>query len=283
MAILGIDLGGTTISAGLLENENLVHCNSWPVDKSHGKDGVINQLLQIIESFNEYQIDGIGIGVPSYVDISKGIVYDVVNLPDWDVVPLKDIIQHSFNIPVAINNDANCFVLGEKYFGAALPFSNTVGVTLGTGVGVGIIINNHLYEGMNCGAGEVGCLPYLDKDYEYFTGKSFFTDIHQVEPLDLFEQVKNGDTKAQEIFNSYGHHLGMLIKLLQSCYDPEAIVFGGAIAGAWDHFIHSALATAQDTIFTRFAKNLVVKKSSLENAGIFGAAKLVTFSKNRNT
>ena len=95
------------------------------------------------------QTRGIGVGVPSVLDSETGVVYNVANIPSWIEVPLKDILESEFNVPVYINNDSNCFTLGEKKFGEGRPFKHLVGVTLGTGVGAGIIINDHLYGGSN--------------------------------------------------------------------------------------------------------------------------------------
>lgn len=274
MATLGIDLGGTNIRAAVLSEGVLGEIHSLPVNKNNGRDGVLEQIVRLIGQFNNDQIEGIGIGVPSYVDIDKGIVYDTTNLPGWDEVPLKAIIEGKFQINVNVNNDANCFALGEKFYGKGKPFTSMVGITLGTGVGAGIIINGKLYTGQNCGAGEIGALPYRDRDYEFYAGGSFFTAFQTTTAREVFEMAEQGDTKALEIFNAYGHHLGALIKLVLQTYDPQAIILGGSIANAWKYFHESMYTSIHLTPFKQFIKNLKIEVSSLDNAGIYGAAHL---------
>lgn len=275
MAKLGIDLGGTNVRAALLEGDALSEIHSLPVNKTNGREGVLEQIGTLVEQFEKGKIEGIGVGVPSYVDIDQGIVYDTVNLPGWDEVPLKAIIENKFHVPVSVNNDANCFALGEKYYGKGKPYTSLVGITLGTGVGAGIIINGKLYTGQNCGAGEIGALPYRNRDYEFYAGGSFFTEFHQTTAREAFKKAEQGDTKALEIFSAYGHHLGELIKLVLLAYDPEAIILGGSIANAWKYFNESMTISLHQFLFKQHIKNLKIEVSSLDNAGIYGAAHLV--------
>ena len=107
MGILGIDIGGTNIRTGLVEDNKLVKVESIEVPKSGTKDEIINNIVTMIQKFSTKKINGIGIGVPSVVDIEKGIVYDVQNIPSWKEVHLKKILEKEFKVPVYINNDAN--------------------------------------------------------------------------------------------------------------------------------------------------------------------------------
>jgi glucokinase len=273
MRKLGIDLGGTNVRMASLTKHGLKDFISSPIEKNRGRDGVINQILSLINEFDKNNIDGIGIGVPSYVDTQTGIVYDTVNLPGWDEVNIKNIIESKFKIPVSINNDANCFAVGEKYYGKGKPFKSIVGITLGTGVGAGIIINGELYEGKNCGAGEIGALPYLDKDYEFYTSSNYFTQ-YSTTALETFEKAKQGDLKALNVYKEYGHHLGELIKVVLLTYNPEAIILGGSIAKAYLYFHKSMSESINKINFKQYLKNLNVEVSSLEHAGIYGAAHL---------
>ena len=119
-------------------------------------------------------IKAIGIGVPSVVDTHTGIVYDVQNIPSWKEVAIAQKMQELYKLPVLVNNDANCFALGEYHFGKGKGTKSMVGVTIGTGIGAGIIINGKLYCGPNCGAGEFGMIGYLDKVVEYYASGQFF-------------------------------------------------------------------------------------------------------------
>src|ERR1051325_8672657 len=132
---IGVDLGGTNIRAGAIHGKTIVKINSVPLREKENFESTINQLKAIIRSVLDDGVRGIGLGVPSIVDLEKGIVYDVVNIPSWKEVHLRDILEKEFSVPVFINNDSNRFTLGEKYFGFGQQHKNFVGITLGTGIG----------------------------------------------------------------------------------------------------------------------------------------------------
>ena len=142
--IIGIDLGGTKIAGGRIENESIVKELSADTKASDGGEVTLNILKNIIGDLINKDTKAIGVGVPSVVDREKGIVYNVQNIKNWDEVYLKSILENEFKLPVKIDNDANCFAYGEKVFGKGKEFANFVGITLGTGVGGGIIQNNRL-------------------------------------------------------------------------------------------------------------------------------------------
>lgn len=135
---------------------------------------VLNQLSQLIRNMMNEQVDGIGIGVPSIVDPEKGIVYNVANISSWKEIHLKEILENEFKVAVAINNDSNCFTLGESLYGEGKSYTNMVGVTIGTGIGAGVVIDRHLYGGQYMGAGEIGSFPYLDSDFEHYCSSFLF-------------------------------------------------------------------------------------------------------------
>lgn len=152
--VIGVDLGGTKVRAGVA-HEGEIHNQKQQLFKSYGSQReTLDQLIALIRSLMTSGITGIGLGVPSVIDVEKGIVYNVVNIPSWERVPLKDILEEEFSLPVRVNNDVNCFALGEHRFGLLRGFTNAVGMTSGTGLGSGLIINNQLFEGSNCGAGD---------------------------------------------------------------------------------------------------------------------------------
>ena len=192
---IGVDLGGTNIRAGLIDNNSIVSMKSSLLNNQDNLDSTLEQIKSIIRSVHNACITGIGIGVPSVVDIYKGIVYDVVNIPSWKEVPLKEILEKEFNVPVFVNNDSNCFALGEKYFGFGRNHKSFVGITIGTGIGSGIFIDNKLYNGPNCGAGEIGYLPYLDHDLEYYCSSNFFKMEHQTDGYQAYLDAKKNDPK----------------------------------------------------------------------------------------
>ena len=153
---IGIDLGGTNMRVGLTDGASLVGSVIEPCPAKGTEEEVLNQLKQQIAQLMRPEVTGIGVGVPSVVDSQQGIVYNVANIPAWKEVHLKTILEQAFGVPVAVNNDANCFALGVWRFGEGQGVSDMVGLTMGTGIGSGIIIGGKLYNGVNTGAGEIG-------------------------------------------------------------------------------------------------------------------------------
>ena len=139
---------------------------------------------------------------------------------------MKELLEIRYNLPVFVNNDANCFSVGEKFFGKAKPFKNIVGVTLGTGLGCGLIFNGKLYEGSNCGAGEFGTALSLHTT-EYYASGQLFTDEKKVNAIELAIKAQAGDAPALKIFAEYGFHLGQALKSILYAYDPEVVILGG--------------------------------------------------------
>jgi glucokinase len=274
MGILGIDLGGTNVRAGLVEDDKIIKIESLSLKKNCSAEDVLKDIYSLVDHFSGEEILGIGVGVPSVVDIEKGIVYDVQNIPSWKEVPLRDLLKEKCNVPVYINNDANCFAAGEKYFGKTKSYKNIVGLILGTGLGAGIIINNKLYEGRNCGAGEFGMIPYKNKNFEYFCSGHYFTDEFVTTGKDLFIRAKKGDAAAIEIFSMFGTNLGEVIKVIMYSYDPEVIVLGGSVSKAYEFFEPEMRKSISEFAYSNSIKNLKIEVSEIENISVLGAAAL---------
>ena len=269
---IGVDLGGTNIRAALVDGTNVIRKEKAPCPAKGTQEEVINAIAALIEPLICDEVTSIGIGVPSVVDTAKGIVYNVANIPSWQEVHLKEIYENRFGIPVHINNDANCFSLGESRFGQGRGYKDVVGITLGTGVGSGIIINGHLYEGRNAGAGEIGCLSYLDKDYETYCSTPFFV-AHETTGAELSAKAESGDAAAQALWDEFGHHLGELVKAALFAYDPEAIIFGGGIAAGYPHF-ETAMRKTIETFPFETAKDVKILFSTDGDMGLYGASVL---------
>jgi len=274
--LIGVDLGGTNIRAGLIKNGVITLVNQVLLTDKESLQKTISQLISVIAPLINTEVKGIGIGVPSVVDIENGIVYDVVNIPSWKRVELKKILETEFKIPVSINNDVNCFALGEHRYGQAKTFSSFVALALGTGLGAGIIINNVLYSGNNCGAGEIGSLPYLDSNFEFYTSSSFFETLHSTTAFEAHNEALQGSEKALQLWKEYGTHLGNVLKAVVYTYDPEAIVLGGSIAKAYEFFEDSMQKSVSDFQFPETIKKLQIIRSKLENIALLGAAALVS-------
>ncbi len=269
---IGVDLGGTNIRAGLVEDGRIIRKAKAACPAKGTAEEVLETVAGLISEVICEGVESIGIGVPSVVDTRRGIVYNVANIPSWVEVPLKDILEKRFGIPVHINNDSNCFTLGESRFGKGRGYSDMIGVTLGTGVGAGVIIGGSLYEGRNAGAGEVGCLNYLDKDYESYCSTPFFV-AHKTTGAELAARAEAGDTEAIALWNEFGGHLGELVKAILFAYDPEAIVFGGGIAAGHPHF-EAAMRERILTFPYETGKDVKVLFSEDGDMGLYGASSL---------
>ena len=166
---------------------------------------------------------------------------------------IRGILEREFGLPVFVDNDANCFAFGEKIFGKGREFSNFVGVTLGTGVGSGIISAGRLLPDANCGSGEFGEVRIGGVKFDDWCGSHFFPDETGMSGAELSVLARMGDAKALKAFEEYGRRLSELVKLIVLVLDPEAVIFGGSIAKSFDFFgdaIRANLATTLGTATT---------------------------------
>lgn len=272
---IGVDLGGTNMRAGRVENDCLVAQASERTPKSP-KDTAetIDLLERVIRSVWTPEVSAIGIGVPGLVDRQNGVVYNLVNIPHWDVVPLREILEARFGVRVVIDNDANCFALGERVFGVGRQYENFVGLTLGTGLGGGIIQQGRLLADSNCGSGEFGMMPYRDNILEYYCSGSYFMNIWGVDGKTMYERALKGDTEALEAYRQLGEHIAAAVKIVMLAVDPEMIVFGGSVAAAHALFEESLWENLRDFAYPNSVKRLRIFFSEMENPAILGAASL---------
>ena len=272
--IVGVDVGGTNMRAGLVAYGRLKQIESCKISNAHDEQRTIDQLLELIAKLVDNKTAAIGIGVPSVVDIENGIVYDTANIPSWKAVPLRDILHKAFKIPVFINNDANCFALGEKHFGHGKNVDHMIGLITGTGTGAGIIANGKLVSGHNCGAGEFGMVPYLDKFYEFYCSGGFFHQAYGIEAIDAYHAALDQQDAALVVWEEFGKHMAALIKMICYTNDPEMIVLGGSLSKAFTFFEKSMMKHLNDYAFQQSLKRLKIKTTELENIAILGAASL---------
>jgi len=272
--IIGIDLGATNIRGAIVQNEEISAITSRRIHTKGTEQQVLDDVYSLVDALIDKDVKAIGIGVPSVVDVKLGIVYDVVHIPSWKEVHLKELLENRYHIPVFVNNDANCFALGEHHFGKGKGIDNMIGLTIGTGVGAGIIVNNQLYAGANCGAGEFGMVDYLDRDYEYYCSGSFFKNVYGVNGEDVFKDAQKGDAHALKLYREMGIHLGNAIKMIMYTCDPELIILGGSVHLAYEYFQETMWQRIKTFAFTKSIDKLKIDISALENSGIFGAAAL---------
>ncbi len=273
-AVIGVDLGGTNVRAGLVVDGRLARVHAVPVRGQGSEREVLEDLFAAVDPVMGPEVAGIGAGVPSIIDLKTGTVYDVQNIRSWTKVPLQAILEERYRVPVYVNNDANSFAAGEKIFGRLRPYDHGVGLIVGTGLGAGIIANGRLYSGVNCGAGEFGMLPYLDGNFEAYASGQFFRRVHGTTGRETAERAARGETGALEIFAAFGRHLGEAIKAVCYAVDPEIIVLGGSVSKSYGFFREALRESFATYAYSLAKERLKIEVSETENIAILGAAAL---------
>jgi|LGVF01.1.fsa_nt_gb glucokinase len=269
--IIGVDLGGTNMRAGRIENGVIVATSSKAVPKTDNADEVLNLLIDTITSVLTDEVIAIGVGIPGILDKKTGVVFDIVNIPSWKEIELQKELNMHFDLPIHLDNDANCFARGENIFGKAKDVENVVGLTLGTGMGAGVIINGKLHSGLMCGAGELGELPYLNATYEKYCSGQYFRDICNSTGEEEYKKAEKGDIDAIENFENFASHLAKAIEMVILTYAPDKIVMGGSVSKSKKYFEKLVM---QNVTKNDFRNVPVIEYSELENSAIFGAASL---------
>ena len=272
--LIGVDLGGTNVRAGRIEGRKIAAYRARTITADGTQDQVLQEIRATIAAVLDRRVAAIGIGVPSLVDVEEGIVYSVGNIPSWQKVPLKKTLEQSFGIPVHVNNDANCFALGEFHFGAGRGYRHLVGMVLGTGLGAGVIINGKLYCGHNCGAGEIGKISCQGHPVEYYCSGQFFRQQYGEDGAVLYEQARRSEARALEIFAAYGDHLGEALMIALHAYDPELIVLGGSVSKAWPFFEKAMRRKLESFVYRHVLARVVITPARTPRISVLGAAAL---------
>lgn len=314
---VGVDLGGTNLKVALVEREDgIVHQTSLASEAEQGPDRVLDRIAEgigrVANALPERPtIRGIGLGAPGVVSMDRSTVSKPPNLPGWHAVHLPDhlgprLADVDLDGPIIVENDANVAGLGSAFYGAGRPFDSFLMVTLGTGVGGAIIVDNRLFRGTTGAAGEIGHMtidyegPYdragVAGAIEAYLGQRFLshharyqllareTNLHEtagrdlcnVTPRQLHTAAVAGDAAAQEVLAWAGHKLGVVLGSAINLLDIRKVVVGGGVSQA-DHFL---LDPARDTI-RRFvmpgmAEGVeIVREEGGNDVALLGAARLV--------
>lgn len=272
---IGVDIGGTTIHVGVVKDSGELSVTTYPsFRKEDTMEETIIYLISLLEKHVSGNVVSIGIGVPSVVDIEKGIVYDTANIASWKEVHLKEELEKHFGIPVKVNNDANCFAMGAAKAVKATDGEIVAGITLGTGVGIGLIVNGHILNGANTGLGELTWIPYKGKSLEDWCGKNFFID-RGIKPVELFCRAESGDQEAIDIYKQYGMELASLLAVVLSAYDPHRIVFGGGLSNNHKFFEGSMMEALWENFpFPGSVSRLKIDYLPQTEIAVLGAAEL---------
>ncbi|HRR18418.1 MAG TPA: ROK family protein [Ignavibacteriales bacterium] len=307
---LGIDLGGTFIKLGLVDAEGqIVQKISVDTCANEGINKVFEQIekgVKEITTDNKIKLEGIGIGVPGLVS-DKGEINNPPNLPGWGKVPVKEKLERILNYPVFVENDANAAAIGELIYGASKNLNNFIMLTIGTGVGGGIIINRKIfrgeigaagelghvtvdYKGNRCNCGNIGCVEsYVGNNYLVARVKKQLennknsliyelceNNLENLTPKIISQAAHQGDDFANKVIIETGNYLGVALVSIMNVLDIATVIVGGGLSGFGDTLFKSIEDTIKDRIFSVIGDRVKVIPAALKNdAGILGAAALV--------
>lgn len=310
---VGVDLGGTNIKVGIVSHDGkIINKISLDTRADEGPNIVINQIKKGINALlknNKLLIQGIGIGSPGTVSTKKGTVENPPNLPGWGKVNLGKIINKEFDIKTKVENDANAAAIGEMIFGAGKNLDSFVMVTLGTGVGGGIILNRKLFKGefgaageighitidvngQHCNCGSYGCIEtflgnqYIIKRVQEELPKNKTSkiwelinqDLNLVTPKIIQQALLTNDSYAKDIVLSLGGYLGAGLASVANCLDIGKFIIGGGVAGFGPPLILSTQETISHRVLKPLGKRIKVISAKLKNdAGIKGASALAFY------
>lgn len=295
---IGIDLGGTNLRVGLVRSDGKIEVQkSVPVGKDKSAKRVAaligEQVVSMAKQASTEPI-GCGCGIPGIVNAQKGIVYSSPNFPAWKNIDFLKLLKEKISLPLIIDNDANMFALAELLYGAGRGHKNLVVLTLGSGIGGGIVIDGKVFhgdrgfagevghivvepEGVPCGCGSHGCFE------QYAASRAFINmakkkpiDSKQLKPELMAKLARQGDKTAKEMWKIFGSYLGIGIASLINALGITTIVMGGGITKSWDLFIGATRAEISRRTYKKNVEHLKLLKASLsESTGIVGAASAV--------
>jgi len=271
--VIGIDLGATNLRVGLVREDEIVRFETCKLPEDKSVMSILNKMDDMIKAVDA-GANHIGIGVPSVVGSDEGIVYDVQNIPGWEKVHLKDLLEEKTGKRVLLNNDANCFALGEWMFGNGQGKKNLIGLIVGTGFAGGIIIDGQLYEGRNCGAGEFGMIPYKQSILEHYCSGQFFSRLVGVSGEEMYEKAMNHDPASKKLFQQFGTHLAEAVKMVLYTYDPESIILGGSVSESYPLFEKGFEQELKSFGFPHSLTNVEITVSKTKHIAVLGAAAL---------
>jgi len=288
---LGIDWGGTYIKAGVTDNRGKLLFKKVFFSPRFKEESVfINKVEELIHFAGPKHIAAVGIGAPGIIDTKEGFIYYLPNIPGWQNYPLKKVLGKKLNIPVAVDNDANVFALAEARMGSAKGAKRAIFLTLGTGLGGAVIINGNILEGRTS-ASELGHVPISLKGsrcscggtgcIETFIGNKYLVSRYKrikkkknlnIEVKDIFNNALKGEKEALTVWEDFSYALGMFLSGMINVFNPEKIIFGGGVSGAFRVFKPLVWKVIEKQVMWPHIKNLKLEKARLKNAGIIGAA-----------
>ena len=317
--VLACDVGGTITKLGLFNLKyRLIKKSTFPTKRCKGKDNLIEQIASRLkkilktEEISPKDIKGLGLGIPGLVN-RKGVVYELTNIPGWEKVPLAKILKQRLDIPVFIDNDGNLTALGEWRLGKGKGVSTLICLSLGTGVGGGIIVDGKLFHGGKFSAAEIGHIPIGEKGescncggeacLETFIGNRYLSLIAQREikkgrkspvlqklckghlrnitPLILNQAAQKKDALSKEIWENAGKKIGLVLSGLVNVFNPELILIGGGVSLASEFILPAVRLTLKRHVMQSYQGSYKIMAAKFrKDAGLIGAAILAAEYKN---
>jgi glucokinase len=252
--VIGVDVGGTNVKLGVVSASAKVIARSnfstkaYSSSKSQLIEAIVVNVLRLAETaqVTRKHILGVGIGLPGLIDFKKGVVNTMPNIPGWNKFPLRQLLRQKLRLPVFIENDVNLMALGEWRYGAGKGVQNLVCITLGTGLGGGLILNNRLYRGAGFAAGEAGHMPLNEEGpsckcgsfgcFETYVGNSYLQEKarhifrKEIALEEVTELAEHGDPRAVHFWQDFGMHIGNGLAGIVNLLNPSRIVVGGGLS-----------------------------------------------------
>ncbi len=294
---IGVDLGGTNLRAAAVSRDGrILDKIAADTDVAGGRTAVIGDIVNSINALRDRRkgdwLAGVGIGVPGFILLEKGFVVGSNNLPFFEDFPLRDEIERLLGTTVFLENDANAAALGEKWMGAGKDVNDLVLLTLGTGVGGGIISGGRVLHGFlgmagemghltvvpngnPCGCGNVGCLEKHASATAVETMAKLMSIGDNLTSLDVYNLAVEGNERARKVFECMGSALGIAVAMLVNIFNfPLYLLSGGALP-AWDFFAPAMIAEVEKRSYSYRHTKTRIERATLGNqAGLFGAAYL---------
>lgn len=310
---IGVDIGGTNVKIALVDFDGkIIYSNTVPTRAEMGYEAGVNNIKQAIKDLmaetgeSAKTIEAIGFGLPGQIDYKEGVVKNLPNIPGWVNIPLAKIMEDEFNIPTRLDNDVRCAALGELNFGAGKGCENLICITVGTGIGSGIVLNGKLVRGatnaageighikMNmtggplCGCGDYGCfeayasgpaIVIMAKEYISGGKSAKYKEMAAdgiITPYIVAQAALQGDAVSIQIFKQMGKIIGTGLASVVNLLNPEKIIIGGGVADAGSILLDPIKATIIDRAMPIQAKAVEVVPAQLANAaGVIGASLLI--------
>lgn len=299
---VGVDFGGTSVKLAVCQGPKVIaKADPIPTDRYQTVDSLVGAMVDAVEELQERYPDivTVGAGVPGFVDFESGFLYNLTNVPGWRNVPFKTIMERRLSLPVTVDNDANAMAYAEWRYGAAKGHRNVVCLTLGTGVGGGLILNGEPYRGSAFGAGEVGQMSVNFRGraggygnpgaLERYVGNQqiethalrSYAAVGQKKkrgdctPKHIAEAAQAGDPIARQVWGDVGMWLGTALASIVWILNPDAIVIGGGVAMAGDLLFKPVRQHMQSVLNPVFFDDLEILPARFgAEAGVVGCAAL---------